>query len=150
MSNGHTAVDLHRPETITINPLPFDASTGTILLEPGRLYLGAVNEAFEADYVDIAGIRHPVTMQYEGRSTCGRLGIASHITAGFADHGFRGALTLELTVVLPVKLLPGMRIGQVYFTTLPSEAGAVRYDGAYSGSQHYDGPVPPTLGQGRF
>ena len=58
----------------------------------------------------------------------GRLGINTHITAGFGDVGWGfekredGTIqchyptwTLEITVVHPVRIYPNIRIGQVYF-----------------------------------
>ena len=76
------------------------------LLKPGELYLGRTNE--------IAGSTGYIPM-YEGRSSMARLGIKSHISAGFGDIGFVGTWTLEITVVKPVIIYPNMRIGQVYF-----------------------------------
>ncbi len=86
---------------------------------------------------------------YEGRSTCARIGLASHITAGFGDYGFAGSFTLEIVnhAHYPIQLRPGMRIGQVAFDeVLEPEL----YTGAYSGTNHSDGPVPPKLGPDRF
>lgn len=58
----------------------------------------------------------------EGKSSLGRLGILTHSTAGFIDPGFEGHITLELSNVstLPVKLWPGMKIGQMCFFQLSS------------------------------
>ena len=76
------------------------------ILQPGELYLGMTNEAIGSDvYVPM----------YEGRSSMARLGIQSHISAGFGDLGFMSNWTLEITVVKPVKIYPNIRIGQVYF-----------------------------------
>ena len=51
----------------------------------------------------------------EGRSSWGRNGLLVHATAGFVDPGFAGVLTFELSNAgrLPIKLIPGLRIGQV-------------------------------------
>ena len=61
----------------------------------------------------------------EGKSSLGRLGLLTHATAGFVDPGFSGHVTLELANVatLPIKLYPGMKIGQFCFfrLTSPSE-----------------------------
>lgn len=124
--------------------------------------LGTVRERFEVD--DALAIEERLTTAegeqtrtreavfapfYEGRSTCGRLGIASHVTAGFGDYQFRGAFTLELFTVLPapIRLYPGMRIGQVSFCEIYQPS---RYEGAYSGTNHYERPVRPALGRDRF
>jgi dCTP deaminase len=56
----------------------------------------------------------------DGKSSLGRLGVLIHATAGFVDAGFVGQITLELSNVatLPIKLWPGMRIGQISFMRL--------------------------------
>lgn len=103
-------------------------------LEPNVLYLGCTNEtATSTKFVPL----------FEGRSSIGRLGINTHITAGFGDIGWgfipdeSGKLecqyptwTLEIAVVHPVKIYPNIRIGQVYFI-LPT--GEIEfYRGKYS------------------
>jgi dCTP deaminase len=63
---------------------------------------------------DIAG-------RLEGRSSLGRLGLQVHATAGFVDPGFEGILTFELinSGKLPVRVFPGMRLGQICFFRVP-------------------------------
>lgn len=76
------------------------------LLHPGILYLGRTIEAIGSDhYVPIV----------EGRSSVGRLGIRVHQTAGFCDTGFHGTITLEIDVLHPVIVYPGVPICQAYF-----------------------------------
>ena len=130
-------------------------------INPGEFMLGATNERFVCDApVLIRQDRHfnkETNLQrtalfapmYEGRSSMGRLGIASHITAGFGDHAFSGSWTLELYnhFPRPILLYAGMRIGQVAFEEIYMPK---RYEGAYSGTNHNDGPVPPKLGPDRF
>ena len=72
-------------------------------------------------------------------SSLGRLGLLTHATAGFIDPGFSGHVTLELSNVatLPIKLWPGMKIGQLCFFRLTSPAENP-YGSAVSGS-HYQG-----------
>ena len=92
-----------------------------LVLKPGILYIGCSNET--------ATSRRYVPM-FEGRSSIGRLGINTHITAGFGDVGWgykpdeTGQLqcqfptwTLEIEVVHPIRVYPNVRIGQVYFMT---------------------------------
>ena len=64
----------------------------------------------------------------EGKSSLGRLGLLTHATAGFVDPGFTGHVTLELANVatLPIKLYPGMKIGQFCFFRLSLAVGASR------------------------
>ncbi|WP_347355114.1 dCTP deaminase [Intrasporangium sp.] len=80
----------------------------------------------------------------EGKSSLGRLGLLTHATAGFVDPGFSGHVTLELSNVatLPIKLYPGMKIGQLCFFRLSSPAEHPYGSGA-SGS-HYQGQRGPT------
>ena len=60
----------------------------------------------------------------EGKSSLGRLGLLIHSTAGYVDPGWDGYLTLELSNVanLPITLYPGMKIGQISFFRLTTEA----------------------------
>jgi dCTP deaminase len=87
---------------------------------------------------DIAG-------RLEGKSSLGRLGLLTHSTAGFIDPGFSGHITLELSNVanLPVKLFPGMKIGQLCLIKLSSPAehpyGSAVYGSRYQGQR---GPTP--------
>ena len=75
----------------------------------------------------------------------GRLGLLTHATAGFVDPGFSGHVTLELANVatLPIKLYPGMKIGQLCFFRLSSPAehpyGSEKYGSRYQGQR---GPTP--------
>ena len=63
--------------------------------------------------MDIAG-------KFEGKSSLGRIGLMTHVTAGFIDPGFHGILTLEVYNCGPLTLVlrPGIKIGQVSFTLL--------------------------------
>ena len=78
-------------------------------------------------------------------SSLGRLGLVTHSTAGFIDPGFSGHVTLELSNLanLPIKLYPGMKIGQicVFELTSPSEHP---YGSSLYGSRYQDqrGPTP--------
>ena len=132
---------------------------GDYLLAPGQFVLGSVEQAFECSTsgrLDLASRRFEEDQtvrwvpMYDGRSTTARLGLQSHMTAGFGDYGFDGCFTLEIHNAGPffLPLRPGMRIGQVYF----QQALEPRlYAGAYSRNEHQRGePVPPKLGPGRF
>ena len=79
------------------------------ILHPGEFALGSTWEYVKLDST--------VAARLEGKSSLGRLGILTHSTAGFIDPGFEGHITLELSNVstLPVKLWPGMKIGQMCF-----------------------------------
>lgn len=77
------------------------------VLHPGEFVLGATWER--------VGLGVDVAARLEGKSSLGRLGLMTHSTAGFVDPGFEGHVTLELSNVanLPIKLYPGMKIGQL-------------------------------------
>jgi dCTP deaminase len=81
----------------------------------------------------------------EGKSSLGRLGLLTHSTAGWVDPGFTGQLTLELSsaATLPIKLWPGMKIGQLCLFRCSSPAehpyGSAVYGSRY---QHQRGPTP--------
>jgi hypothetical protein len=72
-------------------------------------------------------------------------GVLVSNTAGFVDAGFDGHLTLELSNVLnlPIKLYPGMKIGQISFlrTTTPVDMpyGSQALGSKYQGQR---GPTP--------
>ena len=86
-----------------------------------------------------------IAARVEGKSSLGRLGLLTHATAGFVDPGFSGHVTLELANVatLPIKLYPGMKIGQFCFFRLSSPSahpyGSEKYGSRYQGQR---GPTP--------
>jgi len=113
-------IDMRKKNPVYQLEIPEDG----IILIPGILYLGST--------VEQIGSTVFVPM-YEGRSSMARLGIQSHISAGFGDMGFVSNWTLEITVVHPVKFYPGVRIGQVYFhKTAVSAKGKDLYHGKYN------------------
>lgn len=85
---------------------------------------------------DIAG-------KFEGKSSLGRRGLMTHITAGFIDPGFEGELTLELlnVGVKAFRLVPGMRIGQIAFQTVSGEVKNP-YNSTRNHYQKQSGPTP--------
>ena len=86
---------------------------GLILL-PHRLYLGVTAEYTETH-------RHVPFL--EGKSSVGRLGIDIHATAGKGDVGFCNSWTLEISVKQPVRVYPGMPIGQLIYFEISGEIG---------------------------
>ena len=86
------------------------------LLVPGQFYLGVTLEETFCKGV----IPH-----LDGRSTCGRLSIEAHKTAGVGDNGFRGRWTLEIEATEPVLVRPGDRLFQIYFTPAWGEGVAI-------------------------
>ncbi|GAB3279005.1 dCTP deaminase [Actinocorallia lasiicapitis] len=107
------------------------------ILHPGEFVLASTYEVFVLPD-DVAG-------RLEGKSSLGRLGLLTHATAGWIDPGFSGHVTLELSNVatLPIKLWPGMKIGQMclFRTSSPVEHpyGSSEYGSRYQGQR---GPTP--------
>ena len=103
------------------------------ILHPGEFVLASTYE--------VISLPDDVASRLEGKSSLGRLGLLTHSTAGFIDPGFSGHVTLELSNVatLPIKLYPGMKIGQLCLFRLssPSEHpyGSARYGSRYQGQR---------------
>ena len=117
-------------ELVQIDGEPF-------ILHPGEFVLGSTYEAVT--------LPDDIAARVEGKSSLGRLGLLTHATAGFVDPGFSGHVTLELANVatLPIKLSPGMKIGQFCFFRLSSASehpyGSEKYGSRYQGQR---GPTP--------
>jgi len=103
------------------------------ILHPGEFVLGSTFE--------FVTLPNDIAARLEGKSSLGRLGLLTHSTAGFVDPGFQGHVTLELSNVatLPIKLWPGMKIGQLCFFKLSSESenpyGSQKYGSRYQGQR---------------
>jgi dCTP deaminase len=110
------------------------------VLHPGDFVLGTTKER--------VAIPDDLVAHVEGRSSLGRLAIVVHATAGLADPGYEGQITLELSNLgtAPVALTPGMRISQLTFTELSSPAA--RPYGAERGSKYQgqSGPQASRIG----
>lgn len=114
-------------------PIPADG----LILVPGKLYLGStVEKTACCGFVP----------WLDGRSSIGRLGIFIHATAGRGDDGFgwpHGCnWTLEISVVEPVRIYPGLKIGQITFFQISGQRKP--YTGRY---QKQDGPTASRLWQ---
>jgi len=103
------------------------------ILHPGEFVLGSSYE--------VVTLPDDLAARLEGKSSLGRLGLVTHSTAGFVDPGFSGHVTLELSNVatLPIKLWPGMKVGQLCFFRLSSPAenpyGSAKYGSRYQGQR---------------
>lgn len=100
----YLALDPRNPPPLVDVPKHGD---GYWLLVPGRFYLGVTHESTKT----IGVVPH-----LDGRSTCGRLSIEAHKTAGVGDNGFHGNWTLEIECTEPVIVRPLDRLFQVYFS----------------------------------
>jgi len=102
------------------------------IVQPGEFILGVTMEKIK--------IPNDLVARVEGRSSLGRLGIIIHSTAGFIDAGFEGTITLEITNInrMPVALYPGMRVCQLAFEQMSSEASvpyAKKHSSKYQGQE---------------
>jgi dCTP deaminase len=106
------------------------------ILHPGEFVLGSTRER--------VALGSDLVARLEGKSSLGRLGLLIHSTAGFVDAGWDGHLTLELSNVanLPIAIYPGMKIGQISFLRMTSEA-ETPYGSETAGSK-YKGQRGPT------
>ncbi|MEY2945551.1 MAG: hypothetical protein RL243_297 [Actinomycetota bacterium] len=109
------------------------AADEAFILHPGEFVLGSTFE--------FVSLPDDIAARLEGKSSLGRLGLLTHSTAGFVDPGFTGHVTLELANVsnLPIKLWPGMKVGQLCFFQLSSPAetpyGSSKYLNRYQGQR---------------
>jgi dCTP deaminase len=128
-NHRHPYVDALDPPTDLTTLVEVDG-VEPFILHPGEFVLASTLETIAVDAAHAARL--------EGRSSLGRLGLMTHSTAGWIDAGFSGHVTLELSNVanLPIRLWPGMTIGQMCVFRLSSPAqrpygspGIGRYQG---------------------
>ncbi|WP_328912504.1 MULTISPECIES: dCTP deaminase [unclassified Streptomyces] len=115
-----THLDCARENAFGIHTIPPEG----LLLSPDRIYLAATAERIGSDHF-VPIIR--------ARSSVARLGLFVHVTADLIDIGSHSHLTLQLHAVRPVRIYPGLRIGQVTFWAVQGEI--VLYDGKYQGAE---------------
>ena len=115
--------------------------TREVVVEPNEHFILRPGEFVLASTYEIITLPDDIAGRLEGKSSLGRLGLLTHSTAGFIDPGFSGHITLELSNVanLPVKLFPGMKIGQLCLIKLSSPAehpyGSAVYASRYQGQR---------------
>ena len=125
----------YEPEWVLDARTPFEPGPaplvgGSWILRPGCLYLGVT--------VEYTRTKHYIPM-INGRSSLARLGVSVHQTGGFGDIGFCGHWTLELAVVVPVRLYPEMKIAQIcWFEPSSIPPACDLYAGKYPNEE----PVP--------
>jgi dCTP deaminase len=135
-NHRHPFIDVKRPMDNLTELIEVEEDEAFIL-HPGEFVLGSTQE-----YVKLPS---DLVAKLEGKSSLGRLGLLIHSTAGLVDPGFEGHLTLELSNVanLPITIYPYMKIGQISFFQLTSEAenpyGSKNVGSKYQGQR---GPTP--------
>ncbi|GAA0427351.1 dCTP deaminase [Actinoplanes capillaceus] len=118
-----------------------DELTAAVEVEDGQPFVLHPGEFVLASTLEVVTLGQDLAARLEGKSSLGRLGLLTHSTAGFIDPGFSGHVTLELSNVanLPIKLWPGMKIGQLCIFRLSSPAehpyGSDVYGSRYQGQR---------------
>jgi dCTP deaminase len=99
-----------------------------LILKPNTLYLGSTVEAIGSDHY---------IPRYASRSSISRLGIQTNISGGLGDIGFKRKWTFEIVVVHPIRIYPGMKIGQISFQTVNRNYNLEKnlYQGKYKDQQ---------------
>lgn len=110
--------------------------TRTVSIQDGEAFVLHPHEFALGHTLEIIGLSDNIAARLEGKSSLGRLGLLIHSTAGYIDPGFQGDLTLELSNVLgiPIKLYPGMLIGQISFHWMDQPV-QTQYAGKYQGQR---------------
>jgi dCTP deaminase len=122
-----------------------DDLTSQVEVAEGESFVLHPGEFVLASTLELITLGSDLAARIEGKSSLGRLGLLTHSTAGFIDPGFSGHVTLELSNVatLPIRLWPGMKIGQLCIFRLSSPAahpyGSEVYGSRYQGQR---GPTP--------
>lgn len=114
----------------------FNVANIAYVIRPGEFILGST--------VESVSIPDYLACRFEGKSSLGRIGLATHVTAGFIDPGFQGTITLEIKNEnqFPILLKPGMLIGQLCFIRLNTKVDQM-YGSAELGS-HYQNQIGVT------
>lgn len=121
-------IDPRKKAKTTVHKL---TKNGFVLL-PNRLYLGHTAE--------VIGSSRYVTSLI-GRSSVGRLGLYLQITADLGQLGAAHQWTLELKTVQPLRVYPGMKIGQISFWETEGEIQP-HYNSGYT---NFNTPEPSKL-----
>jgi dCTP deaminase len=135
VNHRYSQIDPRHPQP-DLTQLVEVAENEPFMLHPGEFVLGSTLERVK--------LGNGVVARLEGKSSLGRLGLLIHSTAGFIDPGFEGHITLELSNVatLPIAIYPGMKIGQISFYRMTTEAD-LPYGSPQLGSK-YQGQIGPT------
>lgn len=113
-------LDPQRPNPCEEIAIPPDG----YVLEPCRLYLAHTVERMGSDHY---------APTFAARSSVARLGLFINLSASLGDIGYLGQWTLQLFTIHPMRVYPGMRIGQIMWWRPQGEIEL--YDGKYQSSQ---------------
>jgi dCTP deaminase len=132
--------DVHLANKIcrqTADGLEYSDISNKCKLKPGDFIL--------ASTVEKVRIPSYLCCRFEGKSSLGRIGLMTHVTAGFIDPGFEGNITLEIKNLSNVNIYlhAGMAIGQLSFERLEAPSEIVYGDPKlHSHYNHQTGPTP--------
>ena len=119
--------DEYRSGMISLDeqPVPNLVTADEYIIHPGQFVLASTMEYIE--------LPDNLTAFVEGRSSMGRIGLSIQ-SAGWVDPGFKGSITLQLYNFnkCSIKLVSGMRMGQLVFAELDDHAENP-YNGKYQG-----------------
>ena len=110
-----------------------ETDADSVMLSPGDFILATTAEVITID--------DTIAAKFEGKSSLGRMGLMTHVTAGFIDPGFSGQITLEIYNCGPWDLIleAGIKIGQLVFTHLDTPVsegyGAAKWGSRYHGQR---------------
>jgi dCTP deaminase len=123
---------------------PQEELTELVEVKEGDRFILHPGEFVLASTLEVITIADDIVARLDGKSSLARLGLLTHVTAGFVDAGWDGHLTLELSNVatLPIALYPGMKIGQISFLRMTTPAEHP-YGSGEAGSK-YQGQRGPT------
>lgn len=108
----HLSSSLQLESEVTPELQPFEMAPDGYSVEPGEFLLGCTRE--------VVRIPEDCVGDFVLRSTIARAGL-NHALSGLLDPGFEGQITLELQNwrrFWPVRIHPGMRIGQIVLLRL--------------------------------
>lgn len=136
---GHVigrVIDASSKEMSGISMVDVDISNNPYVLHPGEFILGST--------VETVSIPDYLACRFEGKSSLGRIGLTTHVTAGFIDPGFHGTITLEIKNEnqFPILLKAGMLIGQLCFIRLNTTVD--RMYGSVELGSHYQNQIGVT------
>lgn len=107
------------------NPvIRFELDDSGWLLTPGIMYLMHSAERIHTK---------KFVTQLNGKSSLARLGIIVHFTAAYAETGFNGQFTFEVSAMHPVRIYPGMAVAQAVFYTVYGQTEDYQKVGHYTG-----------------
>jgi dCTP deaminase len=134
----NSLIDVKKPMEHLMVKYEMNEEEGYIL-HPQEFILGNIEEVTGVDAQHVGLL--------EGKSSLARIGLLIHATAGLLDPGNTMKLTLEMYNLspLPIKLYPGMKIGQITFEKLdqPCEKpyGSKGLNSKYQGNMTVQGSL---------